>query len=135
MASSWVGSSPAMAMRLRSSRQERPASTRMRVREEEMTVLLPLDPEANTVIRIIWLGYACSLWVSWGSNWFGSGYTCGVDKEQAGIGKPGHIPPRNPLCRTLRADPRQARTYVCSSLGGTLYGRMVGVSPKHKIKK
>src|SRR5579871_4585528 len=74
MASSWVGSSPAMAMRLRSSRQERPASTRMRVREEEMTVLLPLDPEASTVIRIIWVGYACWLWVSWGSNWFGSGW-------------------------------------------------------------
>ncbi len=30
-----------------------PASTRTRVREEEMTVLLPLDPEASTVMRII----------------------------------------------------------------------------------
>ena len=47
------GSSPARAMRLRSSRQERPASTRTRVRELEMTVLLPLEPEASTVMRII----------------------------------------------------------------------------------
>jgi hypothetical protein len=37
---------------LRSSRQERPASTRTRVLEEAITVLLPLEPEASTVIRI-----------------------------------------------------------------------------------
>jgi hypothetical protein len=40
-------------MRFNSSRHERPASTSTRVREDEMTVLLPLDPEASTVIRII----------------------------------------------------------------------------------
>src|SRR5258708_39585274 len=73
MALSCEGSSPARAMRLRSSRQERPASTRIRVREEEMTVLLPFDPEASTVIRIIRLRYACWLWVFGGSNWYGSG--------------------------------------------------------------
>ena len=48
-----AGSSPAMDMRFSSSRQERPASTRTRVRELEMTVLLPLEPEASTVMRII----------------------------------------------------------------------------------
>src|SRR6185312_2524926 len=63
MASRAAGSSPARAMRLSSSRQERPASTRTRVREEEMTVLLPLEPEASTVMRIIRLRYACCLWV------------------------------------------------------------------------
>src|SRR5260370_19214536 len=73
MALSCEGSSPARAMRLRSSRQERPASTRIRVREEEMTVLLPFDPEASTVIRIIRLRYACWLWVFGGRNWYGSG--------------------------------------------------------------
>ena len=57
------GSSPAIAMRLISSRQESPASTRTRVLEEEMTVLLPLEPEASTVIRIMRLRYAVRLWV------------------------------------------------------------------------
>src|SRR6185437_629555 len=60
-----AGSSPARAMRLSSSRQERPASTRTRVRELEMTVLLPLEPEASTVMRIIRLRYACCLWDLW----------------------------------------------------------------------
>jgi hypothetical protein len=40
-------------MRLNNSRHDNPASTNTRVREEEMTVLLPLDPEASTVMRII----------------------------------------------------------------------------------
>ena len=97
-----------------------------------MTVLLPLDPEASTVIRIIWLGYACWLWVSRGSNWFGSSYTRGVDKEQAGIGKPGHFPPREASVPHMCADPATRRTHVRSGLGGTLYGRIVGVSLKLK---
>ena len=42
-----------MCMRLSSSRQESPASTRMRVRLLATRVLFPLEPEANTVMRII----------------------------------------------------------------------------------
>src|ERR1700678_2279000 len=56
------GSSPALCMRLRSSRQESPASTRMRVRLLATIVLLPLDPEASTVMRIIRSGYAPCVW-------------------------------------------------------------------------
>ena len=52
-----------MAMRFISSRHESPASTRTRVLEEEMTVLLPLEPEASTVMRIMDLQYALWLWV------------------------------------------------------------------------
>jgi hypothetical protein len=48
-------------MRLQISRQERPASTKTRVREEEMTVLFPLEPEASTVMCIIGLMYAGKL--------------------------------------------------------------------------
>src|ERR1700722_6243249 len=55
------GSSSAICRRLRSSRQERPASTRMRVRLLETSVLFPLEPEASTVIRIILQGYALAL--------------------------------------------------------------------------
>ena len=40
------------AMRRRSSRQERPASTRTRVRALAMTVEFPLEPEARTVMRM-----------------------------------------------------------------------------------
>src|SRR5690349_11616947 len=58
-----AGSSPAAFMRLRSSRQERPASTRMVVLGEAMTVELPLEPEARTVIRIE-REYALRLWDS-----------------------------------------------------------------------
>src|SRR6185312_5008674 len=53
IASSVRGSSPAAAMRLKSSRQDRPTSTRIRVRDEERTVLLPLEPLASTVIFTI----------------------------------------------------------------------------------
>src|SRR5579871_2594793 len=42
-------------MRLKSSRQLSPASTRMRVRPPVTTVLFPLDPEARTVKRIMHL--------------------------------------------------------------------------------
>src|ERR1019366_7238322 len=52
MASSAAGSSSTRAMRLRSSRQERPAPTSRRVFAEAMTVELPLEPEARTVMRI-----------------------------------------------------------------------------------
>jgi hypothetical protein len=45
-------------MRFSSSRQESPASTRMRVRLLETSVLFPLEPEASTVIRIIPKAYA-----------------------------------------------------------------------------
>src|SRR5277367_1516753 len=51
MASRVRGSSPAACMRLKSSRHETPASTRMRVRVLETTVLLPREPLASTVIR------------------------------------------------------------------------------------
>src|SRR5271155_5051631 len=51
MASRVRGSSPAACMRLKSSRQETPASTRIRVRVLETTVLLPREPLASTVIR------------------------------------------------------------------------------------
>src|ERR1700739_4674085 len=37
-------------MRLNSSRQDTPTSTRIRVRDDETTVLLPLEPLASTVI-------------------------------------------------------------------------------------
>jgi hypothetical protein len=40
------------SMRLSSSRQERPASTSMLVCAEAMTVELPLEPEARTVMRM-----------------------------------------------------------------------------------
>jgi hypothetical protein len=46
------GFSPAAFMRFRSSRQESPASTRMVVFGEAMTVELPLEPEARTVMRM-----------------------------------------------------------------------------------
>src|ERR1700744_1875855 len=48
-----AGSSLAICSRFISSRQESPASTRMRVRLLETSVLFPLDPEASTVILII----------------------------------------------------------------------------------
>jgi hypothetical protein len=48
-----AGSSLAICSRFISSRQESPASTRMRVRLLATSVLFPLDPEASTVIRII----------------------------------------------------------------------------------
>src|SRR5271154_4585541 len=53
IASSVAGSSFAAAIRRSSSRHDSPASTSTRVRLEEMTVLLPFDPEASTVIRIM----------------------------------------------------------------------------------
>ena len=53
-----AGSSSAMRMRFSSSRQESPASTRMRVRLLDTNVLFPLEPEASTVIRIIQKAYA-----------------------------------------------------------------------------
>jgi hypothetical protein len=40
-------------MRFSSSRQESPASSRIRVRLLATTVLLPLEPDASTVIRIM----------------------------------------------------------------------------------
>ena len=87
------------------------------MREDEITVLLPLDPEASTVIRIIWLGYAWKLWVFGGSNWFGSGgwggYTLGVDKEQAGIGKPGHFPHGKPSVPHMVCGPRDKQGRMC----------------------
>src|SRR6202023_1175435 len=58
MASSSRGSSPACCMRFRISRQESPASTRMRVRFVATTVLLPFEPLASTVIRIMEKAYA-----------------------------------------------------------------------------
>src|SRR5579883_1936718 len=51
MASSASGSSLTERIRLKSSRQESPASTRMRVREVATMALLPLEPLASTVIR------------------------------------------------------------------------------------
>src|ERR1700733_4205729 len=56
-----AGSSLAICMRFSSSRQESPASTRMRVRLLETRVLFPLEPEASTVIRIISKAYALDL--------------------------------------------------------------------------
>src|SRR5580698_9753619 len=53
MASRVAWSSPASFMRLKSSRQLRPASTRMCVRPPQTIVLLPLEPEASTVKRTI----------------------------------------------------------------------------------
>jgi len=49
-------------MRLSSSRQERPASTSRLVSAEAMTVELPLEPEARTVMRMR-LRYAGSVWI------------------------------------------------------------------------
>jgi hypothetical protein len=40
-------------MRLKSSRHDSPASTKILVRELETTMQLPFEPEASTVIRII----------------------------------------------------------------------------------
>src|ERR671936_2203870 len=51
MALSDAGSSPTAFMRRKVSRQEMPASTRMRVRELATTALLPLLPLARTVRR------------------------------------------------------------------------------------
>src|SRR5215470_9116832 len=51
MARIFWGSSPAAFMRLKVSRQERPASTRMLVLELESTVQLPRLPLARTVMR------------------------------------------------------------------------------------
>src|SRR6476619_533707 len=45
-----AGFSPTAFIRLKSSRQLRPASTRMRVRVEATIVLLPREPLASTVI-------------------------------------------------------------------------------------
>src|ERR1700741_4997798 len=53
MASSVSGSSPTERMGLKISRQDIPASTRMRVCVLETTVLLALEPRASPVIRTI----------------------------------------------------------------------------------
>ena len=53
-----AGSSFAICIRLSSSRQESPASTRMRVRLLDTSVLFPLEPEASTVILIMRKAYA-----------------------------------------------------------------------------
>ena len=53
IASSVSGSSPASRMRRNNSRQLSPASTKIRVRPPDTTVLLPFDPDANTVKRTI----------------------------------------------------------------------------------
>jgi len=47
-----AGSSPAAFIRFRSSRQESPASTSRVVLGDAMTVELPLEPEARTVMRM-----------------------------------------------------------------------------------
>jgi hypothetical protein len=47
-------------MRFNSSRQESPASTRTVVFELEITVLLPLEPEASTVMRMSLRYAVCS---------------------------------------------------------------------------
>ena len=108
------------------------------MREEEMTVLLPLDPEASTVIRIIWLGYAWKLWVFGGSNWFGSGgrggYTLRVDKEQAGIGKPGHFPPRKPSVPHMVCGPRDKQGRMRVQAWAGLFTAGLLASPKLKSK-
>src|ERR1700744_2676830 len=52
MALSFCGSSPTAFMRLKVSRQDIPASTRMLAWELESTVQLPLLPLAKTVMRI-----------------------------------------------------------------------------------
>ena len=103
-----------------------------------MTVLLPLDPEASTVIRIIWLGYAWKLWVFGGSNWFGSGgrggYTLGVDKELAGIGKPGHFPPGKPSVPHMVCGPRDKQGRMCVPAWAGLFTAGLLASPKLKSK-
>src|ERR1017187_5395352 len=62
MAERAAGSSLAVFMRLSNSRQERPASTSRLVSAEEMTVELPLEPEARTVMRMR-LRYAGLVWI------------------------------------------------------------------------
>src|ERR1035437_10433185 len=85
MASSAAGSSLARAMRLRSSRQERPASTRRRVCADAMTVELPLEPEARTVMRIC-LRYAGWVWIG-GFQWRGGFFLGGGAPGGGGFGK------------------------------------------------
>ncbi len=63
IASSAAGSSLAIFMRFSSSRQLSPASTSTRVRALAITVELPFEPEARTVMRIR-LRYAASVWIS-----------------------------------------------------------------------
>src|ERR1700733_134402 len=53
-----AGSSFAICIRLSNSRQESPASTRIRVRLLDTSVLFPLEPEASTVILIMRKAYA-----------------------------------------------------------------------------
>ena len=62
IASRVAGSSSAARILLKSSRHDIPASTRIRVRALETTMLLPFDPLASTVIRIILSRYARSMW-------------------------------------------------------------------------
>src|SRR5882757_6975794 len=56
-----AGFSSAICIRFSSSRQDSPASTRMRVRLLDTIVLFPLEPEASTVIRIIQKAYSVLL--------------------------------------------------------------------------
>src|ERR1035437_1425758 len=94
MAESAAGSSLGVFMRLSSSRQERPASMSRRVWAEAMTVELPLEPEARTVMRMR-LRYAGLMWIT------GTELVASRVREGLGLllwllaGIPPAIPPRS----------------------------------------
>src|ERR1700677_5302727 len=67
-----AGSSFAICIRFTSSRQESPASTRMRVRLLDTSVLFPLEPEASTVILIMRKAYAPWLLILGRLQWRGA---------------------------------------------------------------
>src|ERR1700744_4063595 len=66
------GSSSAICRRLSSSRQESPASTRIRVRLLATSVLFPLEPEDSTVILIMRKAYAPWLLILGRLQWRGA---------------------------------------------------------------
>src|SRR6202044_1629131 len=83
-ASMAAGSSFAICIRFSSSRQESPASTRMRVRLLDTSVLFPLEPEASTVILIMRKAYAPWLLILGWLHWRGA--TCGTPAGHSGKG-------------------------------------------------
>jgi len=101
-----------------------------------MTVLLPLDPEASTVIRIIWLGYAWKLWVFGGVTGLvqagGADILWGSIKSWPVLVSPATSLPGKPSVPHMVCGPRDKQERMRSGLGGTLYGRIVGVSLKLK---